>query len=122
MFIETNNILINVDNITKIYYRVYDSEFEIYIQTNDEDRVTLNYKTKEEFERKWEWIRNTVLIDKQPTAYDIDKVVEQLEKVLFVDVDEEYTDHGQIMLFLHDAIEIVKGGAKNGIQKEAYCD
>ena len=62
MFIETNNILINVDNITKIYYRVYDSEFEIYIQTNDEDRITLNYKTKEEFERKWEWIRNTVCI------------------------------------------------------------
>ena len=62
MFIETNNILINVDNITKIYYRVYDSEFEIYIQTNDEDRVTLNYKTKEEFKRKWEWIRSTVCI------------------------------------------------------------
>ena len=45
-----------------------------------------------------------------PTAYDADKVVEQLEKVSFVDVDEEYADNGQIMLFLHDAIEIVEKG------------
>ena len=45
-----------------------------------------------------------------PTAYDVDKVVEQLEKVSFVDVDEEYADDGQRMLFLHDAIEIVKKG------------
>ena len=48
-----------------------------------------------------------------PTAYDVDKVVEQLENVSFVDVDEEYADDGQRMLFLHDAIEIVKkGGTK----------
>ena len=48
-----------------------------------------------------------------PTAYDIDKVVEQLEEVSFVDVDEEYADDGQRMLFLHDAIKIVKkGGTK----------
>ena len=46
-----------------------------------------------------------------PTAYDIDKVIEQLEKVSFVDVDEEYADDGQRMLFLHDAIEIVKRGS-----------
>ena len=49
-------------------------------------------------------------IDAQPTAYDIDKVVKQLEKVSFVDVDEEYADNGQSMLFLHDATEIVKKG------------
>ena len=45
-----------------------------------------------------------------PTAYDADKVIEQLEKVSFVDVDEEYADDGQRMLFLHDAIAIVKKG------------
>ena len=45
-----------------------------------------------------------------PTAYNIDRVIEQLEKVSFVDVDEEYADDGQRMLFLHDAIEIVKKG------------
>ena len=48
-----------------------------------------------------------------PSAYDIDNVIEQLEEVSFVDVDEEYADDGQRMLFLHDAIEIVKrGGTK----------
>ena len=66
MFIEINNIIINVNNITRIYYRIFDSvpskpEFVIYIHTNDEDRVTLNYKTKEEFESKWEWVRDAVL-------------------------------------------------------------
>ena len=48
-----------------------------------------------------------------PTAYDVDNVIEQLENVSFVDIDEEYADDGQRMLFLHDAIEIVKrGGTK----------
>lgn len=57
-----------------------------------------------------EWIST---IKEQPTAYDIEKVIEQLEKVSFVDVDEEYADDGQRMLFLHDSIEIVKkDGAK----------
>lgn len=52
-------------------------------------------------------------IEYSPTAYDIDNVIEQLENVSFVDVDEEYADDGQRMLFLHDAIEIVKrGGTK----------
>ena len=49
-------------------------------------------------------------LNKQPTAYNIDRVIEQLEKVSFVDVDKEYADDGQRMLFLHDAIEIVKKG------------
>ena len=47
-----------------------------------------------------------------PTAYDAANVIEQLENVSFVDVDEEYADDGQRMLFLHDAIEIVKGGVE----------
>ena len=59
----------------------------------------------------WGEILISLLIDEQPTAYDIDRVIEQLEKVSFVDIDEEYADDGQRMLFLHDAIEIVnKGG------------
>lgn len=61
----------------------------------------------------WGEILISLLIDEQPTAYDIDRVIEQLEKVSFVDVDEEYADDGQRMLFLHDAIEIVK---KRGIE------
>ena len=60
-------------------------------------------------------------LDKQPTAYNIDRVIEQLEKVSFVDVDEEYADDGQRMLFLHDAIEIVKkGGIEWKIDALAY--
>ena len=58
----------------------------------------------------WGEILISLLIDEQPTAYDIDRVIEQLEKVSFIDVDEEYADDGQRMLFLHDAIEIVKKG------------
>ena len=61
----------------------------------------------------WGEILISLLIDEQPTAYDIDRVIEQLEKVSFIDVDEEYADDGQRMLFLHDAIEIVK---KRGIE------
>ena len=48
----------------------------------------------------------------QLIAYDLEYVIEQLKKVSFVDVDEEYADDGQRMLFLHDAIEIVKGGVE----------
>ena len=59
----------------------------------------------------WGEMLISLLIDEQPTAYDIDRVIEQLEKVSFIDIDEEYADDGQRMLFLHDAIEIVnKGG------------
>ena len=48
----------------------------------------------------------------QLIAYDLEYVIEQLKKVSFVDVDEEYADDGQRMLFLYDAIEIVKGGVE----------
>ena len=61
----------------------------------------------------WGEILISLLIDDQPTAYDIDRVIEQLGKVSFVDVDEEYADDGQRMLFLHDTIEIVKKGGTN---------
>ena len=49
----------------------------------------------------------------QLIAYDLEYVIEQLKKVSFVDVDEEYAGDGQRMLFLHDAIEIAK---KRGIE------
>ena len=35
-------------------------------------------------------------------------IVERLEEVSFPDIDENYADDGQQMLFLHDAIEIVR--------------
>ena len=58
----------------------------------------------------WGEMLISLLIDEQPTAYDIDRVIEQLEKVSFIDIDEEYAHDGQRMLFLHDAIEIAKKG------------
>lgn len=50
-----------------------------------------------------------VAIDDVPTAYDPDKVVEQLEKVAF----ERYRNDGmggEMVVNMDDAIEIVKGG------------
>ena len=65
MFIEIDDILINVNNITKIYYRIYDSEptetrFVICIHTNDGSITKLTFKNKEKFESKWEWLRDIV--------------------------------------------------------------
>lgn len=54
----------------------------------------------------WGEIFMPSLIDEQPTAYDIDKVVEQLEENYSCDV-------GNLkMISLDKSIEIVKGGAK----------
>lgn len=50
-----------------------------------------------------------VAIDDVPTAYDTDKVVEQLEKVAF----ERYGNDGmggEMVVNMDDAIDIVKGG------------
>lgn len=57
-------------------------------------------------------------IDAQPTAYDVDKVVEQLEdrKSLMLDtfkISESDIDRGKIY-GMDKAIEIVKGGGANG--------
>lgn len=50
------------------------------------------------------------VINNMPTAYDPDKVVEQLDKVSdYYEFDEQGMEHVQ-MLRLVDAIEIVKGG------------
>ena len=69
---------------------------------------------------QYNWAEDGVIMDTlmcirdmvfdQLIAYNLEYVIEQLEKVLFVDVDEEYANDGQRMLFLHDAIEIVKKG------------
>ena len=48
------------------------------------------------------------MIDGSPTAYDTDKVVEQLEKESY----QEWCDSPKIVE-LKDAIEIVKGGGVN---------
>lgn len=52
-------------------------------------------------------------VDAQPTAYDPDKVVEQLEEVAF----ERYGNDGmggERVVNLDDVIEIVRGGGIDG--------
>ena len=55
------------------------------------------------------------LIDAQPTAYDVDSVVEQLEK----EKNPLYREDGSLMgertvIKINKAIEIVKGGGVDG--------
>lgn len=60
-----------------------------------------------------DFLRAASVIDAQPTAYDPDKVVEQLEEVAF----ERYGNDGmggERVVNLDDVIEIVKGGGVDG--------
>ena len=61
-----------------------------------------------------------MLIDKQPTAFDVDKVVEQLEK-LADEANDKILEDGGLQLYydgyedaMRTAIEIVKGGGVDG--------
>ena len=72
----------------------------------------MNDDIKSAYNKGWnacnsEWIS---LIDAQPTAYDIDKVVEQLKDSSRI-YCKEYKQR-ENNLYLLDAIEIVKGGAE----------
>lgn len=54
------------------------------------------------------------IIDIQPTAYDVDKVVSQLRKDKFIDCETVLSDvHQGYNAGLSRAIEIVKAGGKN---------
>lgn len=56
------------------------------------------------------------VIDSQPTAYDVDKVVERLEvNSTFVQTDDEDIVDDEAVVMLDDAIEIVKSGGKNEV-------
>lgn len=52
------------------------------------------------------------VIDEQPTAFDVDKVVEQLE-TLIEDKTSESGDDWYAAECLNEAVEIVKGGGVN---------
>ena len=52
-------------------------------------------------------------IKEQPTAYDVDKVVEELED-LEIHFDNDYfSSNREVMIVKNDAIKIVKAGGKN---------
>lgn len=61
--------------------------------------------------RAFDWIN---LINRQPTAYDVDKVVEQLKSVSarWQDSGDAYNDEKEkgVAIGFRKAIEIVKGG------------
>ena len=52
------------------------------------------------------------IVDKQPTAYDVDKVVDRLEKLKSIRSMKDYTSTGIIHDYvdIKEVIEIVKGG------------
>lgn len=53
------------------------------------------------------------VIGNQPTAFDVGKVLEQLVDDSFVDYFEYYTDSGERLITISEAIEIVKSGGIN---------
>ena len=54
-------------------------------------------------------------VEKQPTAFDVDKVLEQLEKDKFIDCETVLSDvHQGYNAGLSRTIEIVKQGGKGG--------
>lgn len=43
----------------------------------------------------------------------MDRIVKRLKEVSFIDWDEKYIDNGECLIYLADAIEIVKDGKDN---------
>lgn len=62
-------------------------------------------------------------VEKQPTAFDVDKVVEQLEKDKFIDCETVLSDvHQGYNAGLSRAIEIVKRGRKETVHDKRLYD
>lgn len=76
------------------------------INANDLKKSINDWASNNLYVEDIEYIQN--LIDNQPTAYDIDKVVEQLEAESFKIDSFEYED--EEVVNLDDAIEIVRNG------------
>ena len=58
------------------------------------------------------WNDAVEVVEQQPTAYDVDKVVEQLDRVSdYYECDEQGREHVQ-MVDLTDAIDIIRVGGK----------
>ena len=62
-------------------------------------------------------------VEKQPTAFDVDNVVEQLEKDKFIDCETVLSDvHQGYNAGLSRAIEIVKRGRKETVHDKRLYD
>lgn len=85
----------------------------------DADLLKKNCKCTGELEDNFKCVSLTELakvIDKQPTAFDVDKVVEQLEK-LADEANDKILEAGGLQIYydgyedaMRTAVEIVKGG------------
>ena len=86
----------------------------------DADELKRSISQNNNIPRIFQQVRNV-----QPTAYDIDKVVEELDKSSdYYECEEQGREHVQ-MVDLTDAIEIVKQGCVYEAEqklKEMECD
>ena len=77
-----------------------------------------NCKITGKFENNFQCVDLATLgcvIDNQPTAYDVDKVVAELERKKFIEQETILSDvHQGFNAGLSMAIQIVKGGGVNG--------
>ncbi len=79
----------------------------------DADKVNFNevFVGASEFAQDTRYVAQ-ILINRQPIAYDVDKVVEQLEE-LRKECEDPLQDYDQ-NYFIDKAIEITKGGGVDG--------
>ena len=56
------------------------------------------------------------IIDEQPTAYDVDKVMEQLKKQVY-EIDDSLSLSARDVIDEEDAFEIVKAGGIDNVHK-----
>lgn len=76
--------------------------------------IDLKYRASEYCLSKDEYERFCKIIDAEPTAYDVDKVVEQLEKNKFIDCETVLSDvHQGYNAGLSRAVMVVKAGGEN---------
>ena len=92
------------------------TNLDFHLQTGN-----LGYKTGLSFTNGDSWVTNGILgllftyFKEQPTAYDVDKVVSEMEKDKFIDCETILSDiHQGFNAGLSRAIEIGKGGGVNG--------
>ena len=80
----------------------------------DADKVNFNevFVGASEFAQDTRYVAQ-ILINRQPIAYDVDKVVEQLEDRSTLSRPVGWTKSYEIIT-LKDAVEIVKGGGVDG--------
>nr|DAF22452.1 MAG TPA: hypothetical protein [Caudoviricetes sp.]DAR11948.1 MAG TPA: hypothetical protein [Bacteriophage sp.] len=84
----------------------------------DAEKLKENCKITGEFENNFQCVDLVTLgcvIDNQPTAYDVDKVVSELKRKKFIEQETILSDvHQGFNAGLSMAIQIVKGGGVGG--------